>query len=78
MAPPPDPGQVEGPACLFLPVFPAGATIRASGRRSRVGVADRMRRDRRERPRRGGREPDNCAARKTGSGQLTPVVYSRC
>ncbi len=33
MAPPPDPGQVEGPACLFLPVFPAGATIRASGRR---------------------------------------------
>jgi hypothetical protein len=33
MAPPPDPGQVEGPACLFLPVFPAGAMIRASGRR---------------------------------------------
>jgi hypothetical protein len=33
MAPPPGPGQVEGPACLFLPVFPAGATIRASGRR---------------------------------------------
>jgi hypothetical protein len=36
---------------------------------SRFGAADRMRRDRRERPRHGGRERDNSALRKTAEAQ---------
>jgi hypothetical protein len=58
---------------LLFSVFLAAANSLVSGRRARVGEADRMRRDRRERPRRGGRELDNRATRKTtpcGTGLL--------
>ena len=43
----------------FLSVFPAGAEPWRAGAVSRFGEADRMRRDRREQPTRGGRERDN-------------------
>jgi hypothetical protein len=61
----PTPARSRAPPAYFSPSFPqAPRSVRVAAR-SRVGVADRMRRDRRERPRRGGRELDNYAARKT-------------
>jgi hypothetical protein len=49
---------------LVLPVFLAGADPWRVAVGSRFGEADRVRRDRRERPRRGGRERDNGPPRK--------------
>jgi hypothetical protein len=51
---------------LLLPVFLAGAESLRVVAVSRVGEADRVRRDRRERPRRGGRELDNTGAEEDG------------
>jgi hypothetical protein len=52
-----------------LPASPPSSSVGADSWRvdvvSRFGEADRMRRDRRERPRRGGRERDNEPLRKT-------------
>jgi hypothetical protein len=44
---------------------------------SRFGVADRVRRDRRKRPRRCGRERDNRAARKTARATSACLLVSR-
>jgi len=48
----------------FPPSSSIGADRQRVGAGSKFGEADRMRRDRRERPRRGGRELDNWPARK--------------
>lgn len=51
----------------YPPIFLAGAESWRAGAGSRFGEADRMRRDRRERPRRGARERDNGPLRKMAS-----------
>ena len=57
--------------CRFLlwSVVLIGAKPWRVGAGSRFGGADRMRRDRRERPRYGSRERDNCAAQEDGTAQ---------
>jgi hypothetical protein len=63
----------------LLRVFLVGADPWRVDAGSRFGEADRMRRDRRERPRRGGRERDNGTAKEDGAvqcwlpGRVTPV-----
>jgi hypothetical protein len=54
---------------LVCAVLLTGAEPVRAGAGSRFGAADRMRRDRKERPRRGGRERDTGIAEEDGTGQ---------